>query len=75
MLATVTASFTVVGLDTSVPKFFWKGLQLTEVQKFVANIEADGTRNVKIHVLNTSTFDAAYTEMRAAGINIKKAGV
>lgn len=71
MITTSQGNFVVVGANAPAPRYYWKGVELTEVISLHAHIE-DDERRVKLRVSNTSTFDAAYSEMAAAGIIIKK---
>ena len=73
MITSTKGSFLVTGLHTEAPKYFWKGVELTEVRRMVAHADED-THHVKLHVDHTTTFDQQYAEMVAAGIKIKKGG-
>ena len=73
MIETAKGAFVVVGMNSTAPKFFWKGAVLGEVLRMVANVDED-QRHVRLHVQNTTNFDTAYAEMASAGIGIKKVG-
>lgn len=73
MLTSTKGSFLVTGIHTDTPKYFWKGVELTDVRRMVAHVDED-THHVKLHVNNTTTFDTQYAEMTAAGIKVKKGG-
>ncbi len=69
MLQSTSGNFVIVG--SSAPKYFWKGQELTEVDRVLFHSDADET-SIKIWVQNTTNFDSVYAEMESAGIDIKK---
>jgi hypothetical protein len=70
-LQAVTSKFTITGLDTITPRYFWNGSELTEIMLFRGDVDEDGSR-IKLRVLNTTHFDVVYAEMEMAGIKVKK---
>ncbi len=73
MLTSVKGSFVITGLHTPTPTYLWRGVELAEVRRIVAHVDED-TVHVKLHVDNTTNYDAQYAEMIAAGMKIKKGG-
>lgn len=71
MLATTSGNFVIVWANPAAPQYYWKGVVLPEVIEMVSHLDAD-TQHIKLRVLNTSTYDAIYVEMNAAGIATKK---
>lgn len=71
MLDSVVGSFVAVGLNTTDPKYFWRGVSLTQVISLVVHKD-DDTSHIKLRVQNTTAFDPQYTEMQAAGVSIQK---
>ncbi len=72
-IQTTKGNFVVAGLNLASRKYFWNGLELTEVLAMNAHVDED-TNLVKLTVSNTTNFDAAYASMVAAGIKVKKEG-
>mgnify|MGYP001580803344 CR=1 FL=1 len=69
MLQSTTGNFVIVGI--SGPKYFWKGQELTEVDRVLFHSDTDET-SIKLKVQNTTNFDSVYAELESAGIDIKK---
>lgn len=69
MLQSTSGNFVIVGVD--VPKYYWKGQELTEVSRILLHSD-EGETSIKLKVQNTTNFDSVYVEMESAGIDIKK---
>lgn len=68
-IQTVTSNLVIIGLNTSAPKVFWNGVEVSGVTEIQSSWEK-GESRVKLRLSGTE--DSMYMEMISAGIVIKK---
>lgn len=74
MLQSTRGSLVIVGLNTALPEFFWKGQKLNHVIGMRGHFDTDDN-HLKLRIDDqVGAQEALYTEMTAAGVSIKRVG-